>query len=91
VTTSKERQFASDGLPVQPKLRTWRHGVTKLWGRTKRRKAVEASARVEVADWLDSVANRVDASNADLTVDDLERRVEQLKEELRRDRAGQDV
>ena len=34
--------------------------MTKLWGRTKRQREVEASTRVEVADWLGSVANRVD-------------------------------
>ena len=73
MTTSKGRQFRIGRAcrPVQPNLRTWRHGVTKLWGRTKRRKAIEASTRVEVSDWLDSVSNRVDASNDDLTVDEV--------------------
>jgi hypothetical protein len=63
-------------------------GMTRLWGRNKRQKA-EASTRIEVSDWLDSVATSVDASSADLTDDDLQRRVEQLKDELRRDRADQ--
>ena len=62
--------------------------MTRPWGRTKRRKA-EALKHHEVSDWLDSVAGRVDASSADLTDDDLQRRVEQLKDELRRERADQ--